>query len=281
MVKKYLGVIVLFVIFKLSLIAGLVDGVSVVVNNNPITLYEIKKYSVNFKVPIKKAVEALIREKLEENLIKKYNLSTDDTEITDEMEKISSRAGMSIVDFENYLEKKGVDIDAYKKDLAKKLTKRKLYKKIVSGKIKRADEKELKEYYQRHINLYSIPQMIQVTEYDSKDKKLLEKLIQNPMLNINGISRKEQVLKSKNLNPKLLYILQQANEGSFTPILTLKDGFVSFYIKRKINVKPISFEKVKNAIFAKIMNKREKDIIKSYFDKLVSEASIKVLREPR
>jgi predicted HTH domain antitoxin len=280
-VKKYLGVIVLFVIFKLSLIAGLVDGVSVVVNNNPITLYEIKKYSVNFKVPIKKAVEALIREKLEENLIKKYNLSTDDTEITDEMEKISSRAGMSIVDFENYLEKKGVDIDAYKKDLAKKLTKRKLYKKIVSGKIKRADEKELKEYYQRHINLYSIPQMIQVTEYDSKDKKLLEKLIQNPMLNINGISRKEQVLKSKNLNPKLLYILQQANEGSFTPILTLKDGFVSFYIKRKINVKPISFEKVKNAIFAEIMNKREKDIIKSYFDKLVSEASIKVLREPR
>lgn len=281
MIKKCVKSLFLVLLFKLSLVAGLVDGVSIVVNNTPITLYEIKKYSVNFKVPIKKAVEALIREKLEDNLIKKYDLSVSDTEITDEMEKISSRANMSIVDFENYLEKKGVDIDTYKKDLKKRILKRKLYKKIVSGKIKRADEQELKEYYQKHINIYSIPQMIQVTEYDSKDKELLKKLIQNPMLNISGITRKEKVLKSKNLNPKLLYILQQAKEGSFTPVLTLKDGFISFYVKRKINVKPIPFEKVKNAIFAEIMNKREKDIIKSYFDKLVSEANIKVLREPR
>ncbi len=263
------------------MIAGLVDGVSIVVNNSPITLYEIKKYSIDFKIPVNKAVEALIRKKLEEKLIKKYDLSASDIEINDEIEKISSRANLSIVDFENYLAKKGIDIEQYKKDLAKKIVQRKLYKKLVSTRIKRATEQELKDYYQRNINLYSIPQMIEVTQYSSKNKQLLEKLIKNPMLNIDTITRKNKVLKTKNLNPKLFYILQQTKENSFTPVLTLKDGFVCFYIKKKINVKPIPFKKVKNSIFAEIMNKREKDIIKSYFDKLVSEANIKVLREPR
>jgi len=280
-IKNFARSLFLVLLFKFGLYAGLVDGVSVVVNNTPITLYEIKKFSVQNKLPIKKAIEALIREKLENNLIKKYALEATDLEVSDEIEKISSNAGMSIMDFENYLTKKGVDFDEYKKDLAKKIAKRKLYKKIVSDKIKRATPEELKEYYKKNINLYSIPQMVEATEYDARDKNSLESLIKNPMLNIPGISKKDIVLKTNKINPKLLYILQQTKEGNFTPILTLKKGFVSFYVKRKINVKPIPFDKVKNAIFAEIMNKREQDIIKSYFDKLVSEANIKVLREPR
>ena len=281
MIKNFARSLFLVLLFKFGLYAGLVDGVSVVVNNTPITLYEIKKFSIQNKLPIKKAIEALIREKLENNLIKKYGLEATDLEVSDEIEKISSNAGMSIMDFENYLTKKGIDFDEYKKDLAKKIAKRKLYKKIVSDKIKRATPEELKEYYKKNINLYSIPQMVEATEYDAKDKNSLENLIKNPMLNIPGITKKDIVLKTNKINPKLLYILQQTKEGNFTPILTLKKGFVSFYVKRKINVKPIPFDKVKNAIFAEIMNKREQDIIKSYFDKLVSEANIKVLREPR
>jgi len=280
-IKNFARSLFLVLLFKFGLYAGLVDGVSVVVNNTPITLYEIKKFSIQNKLPIKKAIEALIREKLENNLIKKYGLEATDLEVSDEIEKISSNAGMSIMDFENYLTKKGIDFDEYKKDLAKKIAKRKLYKKIVSDKIKRATPEELKEYYKKNINLYSIPQMVEATEYDAKDKNSLENLIKNPMLNIPGITKKDIVLKTNKINPKLLYILQQTKEGNFTPILTLKKGFVSFYVKRKINVKPIPFDKVKNAIFAEIMNKREQDIIKSYFDKLVSEANIKVLREPR
>ncbi len=281
MLKNIIKSLSVVLLFKFYLYAGLVDGVSIVVNNTPITLYEIKKFSIEHNLPIKKAIEALIREKLEKSLIKKYSLEATDLEVSDEIEKISSNAGMSIIDFENYLMKKGINIDTYKKDLAKKIAQRKLYKKIVSNKIKRATQKEIKEYYQKNIDKYSIPQMVEVTEYDAKDRKTLENLIKNPMLNISSVTKKEMLLKTNQINPKLLYILQQTKEGNFTPILTLKDGFVSFYLKRKINLKPIPFDKVKNAIFAEIMNKREQDIIKSYFDKLVSEANIKVIREPR
>ncbi len=281
MIQKYAKSLFIVLLLKFSLYAGLVDGVSVVINNTPITLYEIKKFSIQHNLPIKKSIEALIREKLENNLIKKYGLQATDLEVSDEIEKISSNAGMSIIDFENYLVKKGINVDAYKKDLAKKIAQRKLYKKIVADRIKRATNKEIKEYYQKNIDIYSIPQMIEVTEYDAKDRTTLKNFIKNPMLNVSGITKKDIMLKTSQLNPKLLYILQQTKEGNFTPILTLKGGFISFYVKRKINVKPIPFDKVKNAIFARIMNKREDSIIKSYFDKLVSEADIKVLREPR
>ncbi len=281
MFKKFVISIILALIVKVGLYAGLVDGVSIVVNNTPITLYEIKKFSVEYKVPIKKAVESLIREKLEQNLIKKYGLEATDFEVEDEIEKISSKTGHSVIDFKNFLTQKGISLDSYKKDLAKKIEQRKLYKKIVSQKIKRASLEELKAYYKKHIDLYSIPQMVEVIEYDAKDKNSLENFIKNPMLNIAGITKKELMLKTNSINPKLLYILQQTKEGSFTPVLTLKNGFVSFYIKRKINVKPIPFEKVKDSIFAQIMDQREKEIIKSYFDKLISEANIKIIREPR
>ena len=131
-IQKYAKSLFIVLLLKFSLYAGLVDGVSVVINNTPITLYEIKKFSIQHNLPIKKSIEALIREKLENNLIKKYGLQATDLEVSDEIEKISSNAGMSIIDFENYLVKKGINVDAYKKDLAKKIAQRKLYKKIVA-----------------------------------------------------------------------------------------------------------------------------------------------------
>jgi len=261
--------------------AGLVDGISVIVNNSPITLYEIRNLSQKLNVPPKKAIQILIQKKLEDNLIKKYGIEADSIDIDNEMEKISSRAGMSIVDFQNYLEKQGVDLDEYKKDLAQKIKQQKLYKKIASTRIRRATEEEMRNFYKNNINLYSIPQMIDVVQYTSNKRSSLEKMIKNPMLNIGGISQKETILKSQSINPKLLYILRQTKEGSFTPILTLKKGFSTFYVKRKINVKTIPFDKVKNDIFARMMDKREKEIVKSYFDKLMSEAQIRVIREPR
>ncbi len=278
--KKFLLIIFILSISSFSY-AGLVDGVSMIVNNSPITLLEINNYSQRFHISPKKAIQLLIQEKLENNLIKKYNLTANTLEVDNEMEKISSNAGMSIDDFKNFLKQKGVSLKEYKKDLAKKIEKQKLYKKIIASRIKRANDIEMKKFYKKHINLFSMPKMIEVVEYSSKDRKSLEQMIKNPMMNFKNITQKSRILKSKGLNPKLLYILQKTKENNFTPILTLNKNFISFYIKRKINVEIIPYKKVKNSIFSQIMDKREKNIIKSYFDKLISEANIQVVRGPR
>ncbi len=274
-IVKYLFVVSMLITVSY---AGLVDGVALIVNNSPITLFEIRNYSQKFNLSSQQAVQMLIKEKIEEALIKKYGITADSTDVDNEIEKISSRAGMSMEDFENYLEQKGVNIEQYRKSLAKEIEQRKLYKKITSSRIRRATQSEMKSFYQKHIDLYSIPQMVDVIQYTSSDKQSLEQMKKNPILNPGNITQKEQILKTASINPKLMYVLQQTKEGSFTPILTLQNGFTTFYVKRKINVKTIPYDKVENDIFAKIMDQREKNIIQSYFDKLVSEAKIVKIR---
>ena len=281
MIKKSVKFLFLLLFVSTISYAGLVDGVSIIVNNTPITLYEIRSLSQKLNVPTNKAVQILIQKKLEENLIKQYGITATDEDIQNELEKISARAGMSIMDFQNYLAKRGIDLDQYEKDLAQKIKQDKLYKRIASSRVKRPTEDEMRNFYKNNIGLYSVPQMIDVIQYSSNDKQSLEQMIKNPMLNIGNITKKETILKSNSINPKLLYILKMTKEGSFTPVLSLKDGFTTFYIKRKIDVQTLPFEKVQNDIYARMMDKREKDVIKSYFDKLISSAKIKVIREPR
>ncbi len=277
---KFLLIMFIFSISSFSY-AGLVDAVSMIINNSPITLLEISNYSKKFHISPKKAVQLLIQEKLEDALIKKDNLTASNIEIDNEIEKISLNAGISANDFKKFLKNKDISLSIYRKDLAKKIEKQKLYKRIISGKIQRVGENKMKEFYTKNINLFSIPKAIEVVEYSSNDKKSLEQMIKNPMINFKNIIEKKSILKSKNLNPKLLYILQKTKENSFTPILTLNKNFMSFYVKKKIGVKSIPYEKVKSTIFTTIMDKREKEIIKSYFDKLISKAKIEVIREPR
>jgi len=73
----------------------------------------------------------------------------------------------------------------------------------------------------------------------------------------------------------------QTKVENFTPIFSINKKFMSLYIKRKINIKVMPFSKVKKSIFFTIMNTREKNILKSYFNKLISKAQIKIIREPK
>ncbi len=274
---KYFTIMVFLYSFSY---AGLIDGIALTVNNTPITLLEINNYTHKFHIPTKDAMRILIQEKLEQSLIKKYAITTDNFEINNQMQRISKDAGMSLKDFEHFIVKTGMSLKQYKKNLARKIEKRKLYRQITSKRIKRANEKELKNYYKKHISLYSIPKMFEVIKYISPRKSELVALVKNPMINLKNISQKDRILKTKEINPKLLSIFLQTKNGEFTPILNFGKGYMIFYIKRKINVTVIPFKKVRERIFATIMDNREKNILKTYFDKLISKAQIKIIREP-
>ncbi len=90
----------------------------------------------------------------------------------------------------------------------------------------------------------------------------------------------DEKIETKNINPKLLYILNKTKEASFTPVITIADNFATFYIKKKLNIKTLPFDEVKQEIFAKLADKREKEIIREYFDKIKAEANIRMIRKP-
>ena len=58
-----------------SLSAATIEGVAIVINKEPITLYDVYKYSKRFNIEKKEALDILVRQKLEESEIKKLDIS--------------------------------------------------------------------------------------------------------------------------------------------------------------------------------------------------------------
>ncbi len=280
MIKRSIKYFIIIVFLSNFSFAGLIDGISLTVNNMPITLLEISNYAQKLHIPTKGAIQVLIQEKLEQSLIKKYNITANDFEIDNYMQRISKNSGMPLKDFKGFIIKTGISLKQYRKNLAKKIEKRKLYRRITSQRIHRAGEKELETYYKKHLSLYSIPKMFEVIKYISPKSEYLAALTKDPMINLKNISQKDRILKTKQIAPELLSLFLKTKSGEFTPVLNFGKGYMVFYIKRKIDVNIIPFEKVKNKIFAKIMDAREKNTLKTYFNKLISKAQIKIIREP-
>ena len=68
--------------------AGLVDGIALVVNEEPITLYDIDKKMLESNLSKKDAVSLLIDELLYEQELRKYNIEVDIFDVNNYIEKI-------------------------------------------------------------------------------------------------------------------------------------------------------------------------------------------------
>ena len=101
--------------------AGTVDGVSVIINKEPITLYDVFKYSQRFNISKKESLDILVRQKLEDSEIKKLGITVDNFEIDQYIENLAISNNMNQYDFLNMIRSKNIEISEYKEDLKKKL----------------------------------------------------------------------------------------------------------------------------------------------------------------
>ncbi len=278
---KYLLKIFVLVVFMATFsVAGLVNAISVIVNNEPITLYEVYGYANKFKISTKASLDLLIRQKLENAQIDKLNIKVSDFEVENYIKKLAEKNNISEFQFYEMLKAKDIKKDDYKKDVRQKIAKEKLYSKIISSKNMKIDKKEVKRYYETNKNQFVRASSFKVATYQSKSKKSLEKIRSNPMLSVQGVKAKQESFISGKLNPKLEGLLNQTKSGEFTPVLNTGKEFTMFYIKEKDGVKTLPFKQVKNYIYSVLSSKKEKAAIDDYFEKLKSVADVKVLRRP-
>ncbi len=279
--KKFLATILLcFTILSAPLLAGLVDAVSIVVNGQPITLYEIYKTQKSLGIPKTKAIELLIKNRIKEAELKRLGVTVDDYDVNMEIERIAQQNGIDSLKMRTILAKDGVDWSEYKKRVEKRLLQERLYRRILSTKIESPSDETLKEYYKLHINEFSLPEKIKVIEYSSGDKRALAAIMKNPMASIPGIKQKSETIETKNLNRQLLFLLTKTPKGEFTQIIPVAGEYVTFFVQEFINRKPLPFEEVKQQVFAKWIEQKQQEAIESHFDKLRAAAKIKVVRTP-
>jgi len=263
----------LSVFLVISVYAKVIDKIDILVNNIPITTYEIFKTQKDLNIDEKGAISYLIDKAILEAVIKKRGIYVDDFDIDNEMKKIAQRNGMSLFNFKDYLLQKG-ELSKLKEQIRLKLEREKLLKTLNV----RVSEKEMKEYYNTHKKEFMLPSNIEVTKYSSNNKEVLSQTIKNPLLNhANNVDIEDMKLNIKTTNPDLLSFLNQYKEDSFTPIVTFDNKFTSFYIIKKGKLEAIPYKIAVGKIYAILLQKAQNKALKDFIQKLRAKADIEFL----
>jgi parvulin-like peptidyl-prolyl isomerase len=263
-----------------ALQAGLVDAVSIVVDGEPITLYEIYKAEHAKGLDKRKAVEYMIEQKLKEAEIKRLGISVDNYDVNRQIEKIAQQNGIDSLKLRSILASRGVSWQTYKKEMKEKILQERLYKRILSTKIQPPSEETLKAYYQSNLQAFSVPAAIDVVQYTAPTRKALIEAMRNPMSVNPEVTKESKTIRSNEVGGQLLYMLTQTPEGKFTQPIPVDGRYVAFYVEKFHGLKPLPYDEVQPRVYAQWMEQKRKEAIKSHFEKLRAAADIKVLRAP-
>ena len=272
--KKY---IIIFILSIVSLQAGLINAIAFTVNNLPVTLYDIDQKMQEHKISKAKAVSILIDEALYAESLEKFNVVIDIFDIDNYIEKLAQTNNMSVHQFKSAV-KQQQDYDAFKKDVEKRLKHQKLISNIASNKLTKASDEDLEIFYNNNQSLFEVANKIDVIEYTSKSKKALTATKNNPMMMNAEVKVRNITLSQDKIQAQLKYIINQTKEQSFTSIFAANKTYNMLFISKKYDMTNIQYKDVKAKIFNVVMEQREKEYLKNYFETLKITADIKVLR---
>ena len=273
--KKILLIFSLFIGFTL---ANTINGIAVLVNEDPITIYDIKEDMKKRGVDENSSVSYLIDKTLFEQLVKQNNISADIFDINEQVENLANSNGMDVYSFKSIIKQKYPNYNDFENEVKDSVIRQKLIKKLVRGQLAIATIDDVKLYYEKNISQYQTSKYFYVTQYSSSNKEDLIEKISTPMKVIPSVTVSELKIDSKDINAQLQYVLTTTKNRSFTPIFTLNNQYISLYIKNREGNEAINFDIVKDRIFNEIMEQREKVFLEQHFEKQKLTADIKVIR---
>jgi len=272
--------IVLPLFLTLSLWAKTTGGIAVIVQDQPITTYDIQKEMQLTHFDEVKVTQLLIRHKLEESELQKRGLEVTSGDVYAEIQSIAGRNNMSVSKFYELLrEKNGLNSTEFREKIKERLLSQKLYNSIAYGNIKQPSNDEIEEYYQLHKEQFLHPISFTTTIYGSKSSDRLQEKVNNPMFYAPDISSSEQTLYYDKIAPQLASLLAKTAPQTFTPVVPDgRGGFMSFYIQSIESSKKDSSIGMHEEILNTIMAQKREKVLGDYFAKLRHNADIKIIR---
>ncbi|MHC3995094.1 peptidylprolyl isomerase [Thiomicrolovo sp. ZZH C-3] len=272
----------LFILFTAALYARMVDGVAILVKEEPITLYAITQKMQEGGATQAQAVDALIREKLESQEIAQRDLSISETELQERIKQIAGQNNMTSAQlFDAVWKTEHLSRTAFEAKLKQSMLTQKLYSAIAMANMEEPGDEEMREYYRLHADKFSHPETFEVTVYHAPAQGALKRKMDNPMLMLPDVTMQEASLPYANIEPQLAALLIKTEIGAFTPMLSdPKGGFVSFYIRNKSLPVMQPFETVKMQVQEEMMGDAREQTLKDYFNRARLNAEITVIRLP-
>ncbi|MGL2630032.1 SurA protein [Helicobacter pylori] len=256
-----------------------VGGISLLVNGSPITLYQIQEEQEKSKVSKAQARDRLIAERIKNQEIERLKIHVDDDKLDQEMAMMAQQQGMDLDHFKQMLMAEG-HYKLYRNQLKEHLEMQELLRNILLTNVDTSSETKMREYYNKHKEQFSIPTEIETVRYTSTNQEDLERAMADPNLEIPGVSKANEKIEMKTLNPQIAQVFISHEQGSFTPVMNGGGGqFITFYIKEKKGKNEVSFSQAKQFIAQKLVEESKDKILEEHFEKLRVKSRIVMIRE--
>jgi hypothetical protein len=271
-------VIVAILALSLTLSAALINAVAIVVGGKPITLYEIQKVVQQHNLSENEAAEFLVQRALEDIEMEKLGIDVSEYEVMNELEKMAASNGLNVTQLEDMIVNSGIDFESYKEEFARKLKQRYLFDAIGSRQISNPSNQALQVHYENNKDMFTTFESANVVQYLSNDKIVLQRFIQNPFSSDEGIAKERAVIKSGEVNPNIIYLIQNTKEKSYTPVIDVGGRFLTLFIESKVGEVVEPFEKVKDKVVQSWRDAQREDAIKMHFQEVRADTDIQIIR---
>jgi hypothetical protein len=267
-----------------ALFAEIIGGIAVTIDDEPITLYEIKQEQALTKQSVKDTVDALIRTKLEQIEAKKRGIKVSKREVLDDLKQMAEQNNMNLAQlYEAMNSVRHLSESQTKAKTKEKLLKQKLFNAIAISKMEEPTDDELLEYYELHLSDYQAPKTIDTILYKSADQNSLQQKLSSPMMSIPSVTTENVTLEVAKINPRLAELLIKTENGHFTPVLPQMggSGHMSFYVMQKNDINTPPLELIRAQVENRLMEDKREQILNEHFQRMRVKADIKVLRLPQ
>ena len=268
-----------FLGFCLANASQISNGIAVIIENEPITVNEVRKAAAQLQTNEANALNLLIRDRLETAQIKNLKIEASDYELNQRLQKIASESGMSVSDLRSAVLSKGGDYAQFKDDVAKTIKQEKLYQSIFADAKINISENAARAYFEQNRDLFAHFTDVSVTRYVAPSMQLLEAARHSSPMNTNHSVHMDVLdLKSEQIPPQLRTIFQQTPDGTFTQIFQTPEGFEMFYVASKKGQTMPEFDEVRDEAMNALYKLEQDRVIGEYFNKLRAKANVKYLR---
>ena len=265
-----LGFAVLFTFVQ----AAMVDGIALVVEDEPVTVAELRAVQKQMNVSKEQATELLIQDRLQKSAMKDIEIA--DADIDTKIQSIATQNNLTVTKMKEILQEQGTSWSKYRSSVKDAMKKEKFFQEHIARSIPSPTDDELKLYYAQHKAEFIIPSSVQLTEYSAPSEAAMKKFLETK--DSKGIKSTPVTKATKDLNPALLGSILQTQDGSFTRPLNAGDRFISYQVLSKEGQSAMPFDAAKGAVGARWRQEQQAKAVKDYFEKRKTNADIQIIR---
>lgn len=274
MTKKFLLILAFAFV---SANAEVVNSVIAVVENEPITNYELAQVKKAQRVGDAEALEILINSKVKTAEIKKRGIMVNSYEIDQRIAAIAAQNNMNLDQFKNAIAKQGITNAKFREDIKNSLQEEKLYGTFENEIRKSVTPENVRQFYNQNLSLFTTFESVTLTRYITKNQNALNSVLKNPNARPSGVHVQRGTLKNSQMDEGLRYIITSVPQGEFSPVIPTTNGYELFYVNSKKGVQTADFESVQEkAIEAYVLSKRQQ-MLKEFNERLRSNANIRII----